>query len=362
MKQTFDLVSHFFALLPLAVLSSSISLSKCDYETKLSAVLFIFLIIAVVCSVAYHSFDDTCDCFAALHAIDRFTSSTIVILTFWLYIDRIKMYTGIAIFSIFILVILEAYEVISGLTIEIYVGMLIVIAISIFVLKWSERYDYLKQEDDRKRMYDLKDPFFGSFFLTQILAVVFFMIDVDPYYHSLWHLFAFVSLGSVLIHSLPGQDLKYGKYSRGFYVALIYWLGSLPSRFFISAIFIHMEKGDGWPIAIVFVIFTLTMLGGALMICLEKYNYMRKNSVVVKLPNLETRRKWTMLKGAITYSIITVLLFLDMIAAAGYLLGADTILSAIIWLIYKNSSKDMYSRVPPVPQDKSSLKLNNMVF
>ena len=98
MKQTFALVSHFFALLPLAVLFSSVHRGDWStFETKISSFLFVFLWFVVGCSVAYHAVDEAFESYHALHAIDRFTSSTIIILTFWLYVDHLKRLTVLAV-------------------------------------------------------------------------------------------------------------------------------------------------------------------------------------------------------------------------------------------------------------------------
>ena len=361
MKQTFDLVSHFFALLPIAVLTSTLYKGNwTSYETKFSLFLLVFLIIASGCSIAYHSVDKTSESFNALHAIDRFTSSTIIILTFWLYIDHIKIPTAIAVLVIFIFVILEGVKVVESVWVEGVLLFLVLIALVVFLLRKCNR---CERESGRKRIYELKDPFFGTFFLTQVLAVVFFLADVDPYYHSLWHVFAFISLGSVLIHSLPGEDNNYGQYSRQFYVALLYWLGSLPSRLFISWIFIHMGKGKGWHLAIVFLIFTVPMLLGLIFIWFKKYPSIEK-SVMVNFPKMmNTRHKITIVKGSITYLTITILLFTGSVYAAGLVLLIDTLLSGSVWLVDKFYQDKGYTRVTTKPEiTQAALNLNNMVF
>ena len=372
MKQTFDLVSHFFALLPIAVLSSTIYETKKEIERTLQEserklkereknlciVILVALIIAVGCSIAYHCVDDTFESYDTLHAIDRFTSSAIILLTFWLYIDRFENWITIIVLAIvLIFVLLEASVDFPALAVEGIVFGLVLIAIVIFWLKWNNcgqkyggKFKYLKRDENRTRIYNLLDPFFLSFFLTQILAIVFFAVDTEPYFHSLWHLFAFISLGSVLIHSLPEDEPnKYGGCTDEYFVALTYWLGSLPSRLFISWIFIHMGEGEGWPLGIVFSLLWLPMVYG-----LRK---LWDNEMI-------ERRKITIIKGAVTYLIIAIFLFAQMIGVAGWILFGDTLASALIWVYYRYKEKNPQIKYEfvDINDKRPTLKLNNMVF
>ena len=338
MKQTFDLVSHFFALLPLAVLGSY--LQKDMGKKKPSLILFIFLVFAVTFSIVYHAIDKTSESFHTWQTIDRFTSSAIVILTFWLYIDRINYWVTTAILGIILVsVLLEANSVFgSDWIVDGILLLFILVAIFIFL--------YRKCQGAEDRIYELKDPFFGSFFLTQILAVTFFLIDTDPYFHSLWHMFAFISLGSVIIHSLPGEPNKYGEFDREFYVGMLYWLGSLPSRLFISWIFIDMGEGEGLPLGIVFAVLCLMMASGL---------YKKDSNMITP------RRAFTMSIGVFMYFMITILLFFQLIGAAGGVLLASTLVSAASWFYfeYYRGKEEKYTEVPNKPP---TLKLHNMVF
>ncbi len=348
MKQTFDIVSHFFAILPLAVLSSTLYRGAWkSSETKFSALLLVFLLVAVACSLAYHSVDKSFQSFDTLHAIDRFTSSTIIILTFWLYIDRIKIPTVIALVVMLVLVVFEAYDYIVSEVVEGAVVFLVFVAIIVFALNKYEYSEYFRRDTERERIYEFRDPFFGSFFLTQIVAIFFFLADVDPYYHSLWHVFAFISLGSVLIHSLPGSGNTFGQNSREFYVVLIYWLGSLPSRLFISFIFIDLGQGEGY-ISLFFLLLTFFMLVRVLM----NYNTMTRRRII------------TTVKGFISYLVVTLLLITGSIGAAGWVLFADTLVSASVWVYfevyYHPQGKKREESVPK--KNLPALQLRNMVF
>ena len=344
MKQTFDLVSHFFALLPLAVLGSY--LQKDMGKKKPSLILFIFLVFAVTFSIVYHAIDKTSESFHTWQTIDRFTSSAIVILTFWLYIDRINYWVTTAILGIILVsVLLEANSVFgSDWIVDGILLLFILVAIIIFFCR--------KCQGAEERIYKLEDPFLGSFFLTQILAVAFFLFDTDPYFHSLWHMFAFISLGSVIIHSLPGEKNKYGEFDREFYVGMLYWLGSLPSRLFISWIFIDMGEGEGWPLGIVFAVLWLPMMYG-----LKK---LWDNEM------MSERRKKTIIKGAVTYLCMFSFLFAQMIGVAGWILFFDTIVSGFIWVYYEKNKfpKILSTALEEDPDSKfrPTLKLHNMVF
>ena len=359
MKQTFDLVSHFFALLPIAVLSSTL------YKDELGSgkILLGALIISSSCSIAYHSVDKTFESFDTLHTIDRFTSSAIILLTFWLYIDRFQNWiTLLVLFILLVVVLLEAFDHFPALAVEGTVLGFVIIAVVIFCLKMNNFGDkmklrenfkiYFNRDGNRLRIYNFFDPFFLSFFSTQILAIVFFVVDTKPYFHSLWHVFAFISLGSVLIHSLPedtGNQNSYGGFTNEYFVALTYWLGSLPSRLFISWIFIHMQKGEGWPLGIVFICLSLIMVFGVWKA--------RDNKMMTD------RRKITSAKGTVAYFIIACFLFAQTIGVAGWILFADTLVSAVIWVYFKKFSTQIsVGNFGSSGGGLPSLNLNNLVF
>lgn len=382
MKQTFDLVSHFFALLPIAVLSSTINKDK----SGSGKILLGALIIAVSCSIAYHSVGKTSESYHTLHMIDRFTSSAIMLLTFWLYIDRFQNWiTLLVLLVVLVFVILESYFGLAAVAVEGIVLSLVIIAVVIFGLRIKNIGDRLKLKEDfkiyfnrdenRTKIYNLSDPFFLSFFSTQILAIVFFVVDTKPYFHSLWHVFAFISLGSVLIHSLP-EDANntnlYGGCTNEYFVALTYWLGSLPSRLFVSWIFIHMENGEDWPspsnstdyspspsnstqnstgpLGLIFV--SLCLIMGFGLWKARDYKMMT------------LRRKITSVKGTVVYFIIACFLFTQMIGAAGWTLFGDTLVSAAIWVYFKKFNKqELVGSFGTLQKGETpTLKLNNMVF
>jgi hypothetical protein len=159
--------------------------------------------------------------------------------------------------------------------------------------------------------FNYKEVYFLAFFVTQVIAIFFFLYDREPYSHSFWHLFAYTSLGSVIAHcrSLKSETPKTVEDKRMNRI-LFYWLGSLPSRVYISLVL--MDWGSTTDERALPVALTFLLLAG---------------SMVANRKSEHARNK------ALAYSIIAgVLFFGDKLELAGGILLADTCLSAISWL------------------------------
>ena len=337
MKQTFDLVSHFFALLPLAALGLRIGKPKqFDKPFYRDASLFFFLLATVSVSLWYHSYRVDDPERAVSHSVDLFFSSAIVAITFLLYVDH-EFYPTVA--SLCLIAGLVYWEhdtdsMVPEILRYIVIGLIIAAAVYFFL---KERKTNLED-----RRFNMKDPYFISFFLTQCLAIIFFLVDTHPYYHSLWHLFAFVSLASVITHS-GGNSVKNTMDTKLFYL-----LGSLPSRLFIAWIFIDWERGDGYYVGLLFLTLSIVMLFG----------------FVKFTDKMSLRRWWTSLIGVNGYFVISMLLFGGWIAEAGWILILCTVVSFALWVMedfkyFEDRSKYEPVQTKPYPP---TLELNNLVF
>ena len=216
----FDLASHLFAALPLYM----------AYATGQSYLLY-FTIITTIISLVYHSDENN----ISLH-LDEFASCALIVVTFMTYVNDVYKPTYIALGLLLVVVLIDFYADLD--IINFYVGLVAFIALLIF---FYER----RTVKEMPQRLKVKDAYFISFVVTQCMAVAFFLWDKDPYAHSLWHLFAFVSLGSAIAHiHEKDEDVK----RKVFYV-----LGSIPSRLFISAILIHWttaEDPNNLPVAL----------------------------------------------------------------------------------------------------------------
>lgn len=203
----FDIVSHIFAVLPVftALRAGLYHLSS-------------FIMLAVFVSIWYHV-DVSND---IMRHLDHFFSSALIIITFMLYMDQVYRPTYIAVCLLFAVVILDYTMHIA--IVQFYVGIAVFAAVSMFL------YERRTVTVQPKRL-QTDDPYFISFIVTQFIAIAFFLWDKDPYAHSLWHLFAFTSLASVIGHlHEDNEDAKRKQF---------YLLGSIPSRLFIAAILMH---------------------------------------------------------------------------------------------------------------------------
>ena len=182
------------------------------YRTQQVYLLY-FTAVTTIISIVYHMDENS----ISLH-LDEFASCALIVVTFMTYVNDVYKPTYVALALLLAVVIIDYY---SGLDIiNFYVGFAAFVALVIFL------YERRTVEEMPQRL-KVKDAYFISFVVTQFMAVAFFLWDKDPYAHSLWHLFAFVSLGSAIAHIHENdEDVK----RKAFYT-----LGSIPSRLFISA-------------------------------------------------------------------------------------------------------------------------------
>lgn len=288
MTGSFDLVSHYFALLPLFILIRNIMNSQ---KVIRDLVLTVFLTSAVGTSIWYHSFESTAAGYVDAQSVDHFFSASLVAITFLLYVDHYYWPTFLSVVVIGILVGIE-HESKNNMPRYMFLALIIVVSIYLFYRE--------KKKNTNERRFNIRDPFFFSFFFTQLLAVLFFLLD-KPYMHSLWHLFAFVSLGSVIVHSGDTATDETEK-------LIFYCLGSLSSRFFIAWIFIDWESGDGGFVGTVFLLLSLSMGWG-----------------------FYKKRRLYLLKGCVSYLVISILLYAKLMYGAGWLFVGDTFVSALMY-------------------------------
>jgi lysylphosphatidylglycerol synthetase-like protein (DUF2156 family) len=282
----FDLASHLFAALPLYM----------AYVTEQTYLLY-FTIITTLISLVYHIDENN----ISLH-LDEFASCALIVVTFMTYVNDVYKPTYIALGLLLVVVLVDYYAELD--IINFYVGLTVFVALLIFI------YERQTLEELPQRL-KVKDAYFISFIMTQCLAVAFFLWDKDPYAHSLWHLFAFVSLGSAIAHiHEKDEDVK----RKVFYV-----LGSIPSRLFISAILIHWttaENPDNLPVAIGTLILAAVLL-------------------IKPVRDMWTgERSYFLLLHGISYIAIAVFMFVNMennVLIAGIWLILDTIVSGYMW-------------------------------
>jgi len=294
----FDLASHLFGILPMYL----------AYITKQTELLALTAI-TVIISFIYHTNETKLSLL-----FDEFASCALIIVTFMVYMNDTYKPMYVAIVLLLIVVCLE-YNYDINIT-EFFIGIIILASVLTFL------YEYKTKEDTPQRL-NIKDIYFVSFISTQLLAIAFFVWDKEPYAHSLWHLFAFVSLGSAIAHVHENDsDLKR---------VVFYCLGSIPSRFFIAAILIHWgTSADNIPILL-----------GAIILGFS----------------ISARRTLHGVLHGLSYMCIGAIAFIPNhnMAVAGAWLVLDTVVSACVW--YKKRKK----RTPnPVPSKK--IQLENLRF
>lgn len=306
----FDLASHLFAALPLYM----------AYTTK-QMYLFYFTVITTVISLIYHLDENN----ISLH-LDEFASCALIVVTFMTYVNELYNPTYIALGLLLVVVIVDYATELD--IINYFVGSVVFVAVLIFM------YERRTVTQVPQRL-NINDVYFMSFLITQSIAVAFFLWDKDPYAHSLWHLFAFVSLGSAIAHIHENdQDLK----RKVFYI-----LGSIPSRLFISAILIDWtstKNPENVPVAI-----------GTLVLA----------AVLLAKPIKDIwggERNFLSLLHGMSYIAIATFIFSDMdnnAVFAGFWLVLDTAVSGYVWYNRAETKK-----APPPTYKK--IQLQNLRF
>lgn len=299
----FDLASHMFAILP----------AYMAYLTKQNYLLA-FTMITTITSFIYHLNETKLSL-----VFDEFASCALIIVTVMIYMNNVYKPAYIALAFLLVVVIINYY--VEADIIDYFVGVVVVAAVLVFIY---ER----KTLTEIPQRLKVKDAYFASFLCTQIIAIAFFIWDKDPYAHSLWHLFAFISLGSAIAH-IHENDADSKR-------IVFYCLGSIPSRLFIAAIFIHWKTAEypsNLPVAI-----------GAILLGIPM-GYAGKS-----------------LHG-LSYIGIGGLIFLkkDNMLIAGIWLIGDTLISGYVWY---GRNKDMfYGKTKPVVEPKyKKIQLEDLRF
>jgi len=300
----FDLASHMFAILP----------AYMAYITKQNY-LFAFTTITAIISFIYHLNETKLSLM-----FDEFASCALIVVTSMVYMNNVYKPTYVALAFLLVVVIINYY--VEADIVDYFVAAVVVAAVLVFIYERKT----LKEIPQRLKV---KDAYFASFLTTQIIAVAFFIWDKDPYAHSLWHLFAFISLGSAIAHIHENDaDLKR---------IIFYCLGSIPSRLFIAAIFIHWKRATypyNLPVAI--------------------------GTILLGIPMVA--RPGKPLHG-LSYIGIGSLIFLkkDNMLIAGIWLIGDTLISGYIW--YGRNKDMLYGKTKPtVEPEYKKLQLENLRF
>lgn len=187
-KQVFDLVTHIFILFPIVILFRFTDLnSKLPFSTDKNAVLLYLTMMLLLISFCHHLFPNE----LWLEAVDEGFVGINILYVFFVYIDGIHWGWTVAAAALHIVfIILDA--VYSTPLAIIATGIWTFIAITVFMCKHK----------NPKSMYLL------SALLFAILASVMFLDNIreeDFFKHSLWHLFAFVSFGYLVMYAVTSK-------------------------------------------------------------------------------------------------------------------------------------------------------------
>lgn len=286
MTNWFDVVSHIFAALPI-----SLSVYYSQYF------ILVFMILATAVSLIYH-YDESIE---EMHYLDHFFSSGLISITFLFYLEHAYKLTAVVLTCLAGFALIEYINDVNIITW--FVGVVALASIALFIYEKH----FKKNKSPR---FNYMESYFLAFFFTQLIAIFFFLWDREPYSHSFWHLFAYVSLGSVIAHCGSLKDVPKTAEDKKIERILFYWLASIPSRIYIAYVLMHWgvtTDENSLPIAATFL-----LLAG---------------SMVANRKSEHARNK------ALAYSIIAgVLFFGDKLELAGGILLADTFLSAVVWL------------------------------
>lgn len=287
----FDLVSHFFALLPIYL----------TYAYRLPYLL-VLSVFTVLVSLLHHWYPEN----NLFTHIDEFFASSLIFITFLVYIENAYVFASASVFLLLFVVYFDVFVDIDLVTI--FVGL--VVFCSFFMFAYDREIRHAKN-----KVYDIWNAYFISFLSTQALAIGFYLwgaYDVDePYAHAFWHVFAFVSFASLVVHISENPNETLNR-------VLFYWLGSIPSRLFISWVFIDWGKAS-WdsraPVVVIFLLLAVPIV-------------LRRSP---ELFSLETA-------VGVLYVIVNALIIAGLMSAAGWVLLSSTCVSSAAWFMRNDIS------------------------
>lgn len=247
-KQVFDLVTHIFILFPIVILFRFTDLnSKLPFSKDKNAVLLYLTMMLLLISFCHHLFPNE----LWLEAVDEGFVGINILYVFFVYIDGIHWGWTVAAAALHIVfIILDA--VYSTPLAIIATGIWTFIAITVFMYKHK----------NPKSMYLL------SALLFAILASVMFLDNIreeDFFKHSLWHLFAFVSFGYLVMYAVTLKSATMEEPDNTAERGIQYML-SLSVRVLVIALYSYAVSLEsipvGWSVfAIAYGIFFLFLCG-----------------------------------------------------------------------------------------------------
>lgn len=307
----FDVVSHFFAVLPIFL----------TFMYDLTY-LGIFSTITVIMSLVHHWYPEN----DYLTHVDEFFASALIFVAFLVYVENTYVYAGSSVVLLFFVVYFDIFVDVDLVTI--FVGIIVFATVSMFL--------YDKEIRKVKRsVYDVWNPYFISFITTQLMAIVFYLWGAyepdQPYAHSFWHVFAFVSFGSLVVHISPNKNDILNRVS-------FYWLGSVPCRLFIAWVLIDWETASWESRLPVFFVFSILVV-----------------PILLKIPRMSLRFVISLL-----YVALVVLILLGDMYSAGWVLVSSTIVSMGDWFVKNNLAMEALavekSTRPYVVQEQVEIK------
>ena len=202
-KKVFDLVTHIFLLFPIAIIWKFTKPFGKEKDIKDFRLLFITALLFIV-SMLHHILSHL----PVLEAIDEGVVGLSIIYVFYVYVDNINLHKWIIL--IFLAFVAYVTCVIIDVTDEINdnanrfatiicTAVLTAIAIGIFCWNWQD----IKNAHKSNKREDY--TYLGTSVFFAILASVMFIInDVAEQFHlhSLWHLFAFISFGYLVLFAV----------------------------------------------------------------------------------------------------------------------------------------------------------------
>lgn len=211
-KKVFDLITHIFLAFPLFIIWK---FTKPFAQKKLinkHFILFMITVVLLFVSFLHHSLSHL----PVFEAIDEGVVGLSIVYVFYIYLDDVLNTTKPKkyIWCVVLLIILVSYGVCVGIDVNnelnnnenLYLtifctGGFTLVAVGVFV------YNGIYKKHDTSTKYFL----WTSVFFAVLASTVFIINDVAEQFHlhSLWHLFAFISFGYLILFAVsPKKDDK----------------------------------------------------------------------------------------------------------------------------------------------------------
>ena len=247
-KQWFDLITHLFIFFPVAAILRFTPNKTNEIGTYVKYTLIFITVLMIIFSVIHHFFPEDKN-YAAL---DEIFVGLSIIFVFLIYVDNVYEFKD-KIFAWNRRTIITT--ILLVITVAVYVTIVfvdrdndteyLIIVVALIAIVSAFLFFYMKRWKGHDKFYIIMSVVFAA-----LASIMFINNDLDPdfYKHSLWHTFAFISFGYLVLFAVlkkTGQNAEEAKQKKA--VIGLQYAVSLSVRLLIIGYFTYAASLDDTP-------------------------------------------------------------------------------------------------------------------